>query len=569
MNNKKSLFLFLFINLLGSITYCQTTSSGWVTTIKGSGFETLSDVSTDSNGNVYAIGVFNGNTTFNGLSNSISKSAKGETDAYVSKFDADGELIWVSTFGGPAAEFCFGISIDQDGHVFVVGTFEESADFDPSDDDFSLNSSGREDIFIVQLDESGNLVWAKSIGGSSVDEANDIALDEQGNMYIVGRFVSSVDFDPGSGSEVLQAGSFPDAFILKLDQQGDFLWAHDIGSGDNEEAECVEIDNQGNIVISGTFSGTVDFDPGTNEFEMFGEGINDPFFLKLTLAGDFIWARSFRSGGFEYSGDIAIDEENNVLGHGYFRESINFNPQGAELIIESAGAEDCYTAKFSSSGQLQWVNVISDPNISFGYGVATDILGDVYVTGLYYDSPDFDPGFEEFFMPSSGIEDTYLCKYSKDGDFIWSKTTGGSSSDAGYGVDISNTGDIILGGNFWNTSDLDPELDATLNISSSGGSDAFIAKINQIVSSTNEGNIISEEYLIGPNPTNSLLNIKTPKSSIQKVTIVDSNGKVMMILKSVNGLNETINVSSFSSGVYYIIIESTAGKQIKRFVVSN
>ena len=554
----KSIKIIGLLFIVQSSLYAQMTSSGWVSTITGTGFETVSDVQSDFDGNVIVIGRFIGTTSFGSGALAESRTSTGGSDVFIAKYTGSGDLQWVVTVGGTDDDFGYGIDVDPNGFIYAVGSFRETVDFDPGTGVLNLSSEGRDDIFILKLTPGGELNLARRIGGSSVDEANDIALDSQGDMYITGRFTSTVDFDPGAGTENRSAGSRPDAFILKLNNSAEFIYAYDIGAGDNEEGETVAVDNDNNVIIGGLFSGNVDFDPSAGTRNLNADGINDPFFLKLSPNGTFMWVRSFESSGFDYCGDIAIDRDNNILVHGHFREQIDFDPQGAGRSTVSAGAEDSYTAKFTPQGVLDWVNVIPGDNIEFGYGVAVDARGDVYVTGLFYDSPDFDPSSEIFLMPSAGIEDTYLVKYASDGSFIWGKKTGGSGSDAGYGVDLSPAGDILLTGNYFQQSDLDPELDAILNVTSRGGSDIFILKINQLVSSIDADARQTNSFTLGPNPTQGILVINQEINESYTYTVIDMSGKVVVQSDQVNELRHELDLLPLSHGLYTICI--TQGK---------
>lgn len=546
--------------------FSQQTSSGWVASITGSGFNNPSQVITDQTGNIYTIGVYAGSADVSSLSGANSISSQGGLDVFITKHDPDGTLIWLSTFGGSDNEMGFDIDVNDAGEVIAVGTFEGSADFGEAPGDVTLTAAGQQDIFIAKIDANGMLIWAKRIGGSSVDEANGVALDADDNVYVVGRFVSTVDFDPGAGTSNLSAGGSPDAFVLKLDENGDFLWAHDFGSGDNEEAEDVVIDSENNPIITGSFSGTMDFDPGPGETSIYGDGAGDPFHLKLSPSGDLIWVTTFTSDGYVFSADIDIDEDDNIVTHGFFSKDINFNPESGGQIILSEGSEDSYTAKINSNGELVWANILGGYSIEFGYGVAVDAIGDVYITGLYYDSPDLDPGLGEFFLPSSGIEDTYIVKYDGQGNFVWAKQTGGSSSDAGYGIAISPTGDIAVVGNYWGTSDLDPESDATLNVSSQGGSDAFILKIDQIVSSLKFNQGASVKLIISPNPSADFIKLESDLPYPFQAQLINGLGAAVTKPILVHTKEQEISMSQLSPGVYYLRVVSEEGRLIRKVV---
>ncbi|MFZ1676025.1 MAG: SBBP repeat-containing protein [Saprospiraceae bacterium] len=562
----KSLLTYLIALLLTPLT-SQQTSSGWVTTIAGSDWQIAADIKTDIHGNIYTIGSFFGATDFDGSAATNNKSDKGETDVFVTKHSPGGQLIWVATFGGSSTDTGFGIDIQDSGEVYVVGTFEGSGDFDPGDDVLTLSSSGQEDMFIAKLNSSGALIWAKRIGSTNVDEANDVAIDHDGNIYVVGRFVSTVDFDPGTATSNLTAGGAPDGFILKLNSQGEFLWAFDIGSGDNDEAEAVVVDGENNVIVTGYFDGLTDFDPGPGQHNVSSSsGSGDPFYLKLTPATAFVWVTTFTSSSYVFANDVDVDKDNNIVTHGFFRNSINPEPGNSATVILTQGAEDSFTAKINHGGDVAWLHTLGGSSLEFGYGVAVDALGDVYVTGFYYDSPDFDPGDEEFFLPSVGIEDTYLVKYNSDGEFVWVKQTGGTGSDAGYGIDINAGGDILLAGSYWGKSDLDPEPGGTLNITSKGSADVSIIHIDQMISSTTHESALTADWKLNPNPSTGELTISGVEQFPVTITVMDMTGRMLKVPYQLHSHGQMLDLHDLPCGIYYVDIRSADKSGVMKWI---
>src|SRR5690606_29098604 len=118
------------------------------------------------------------------------------------------------------------------------------------------------DIFVSKLDPNGNFLWAKQMGGTDNDQGISITVDTSGNIYTTGIFRNTVDFDPGAGVYNLTAVVGNDIFISKLDANGNFLWAKQMGSGGNTRSNSIVLDTNGNIYTTGIFQSTADFDPG-------------------------------------------------------------------------------------------------------------------------------------------------------------------------------------------------------------------------------------------------------------------------------------------------------------------
>ena len=178
------------------------------------------------------------------------------------------------------------VAVDVPGNVYTVGSFAGTADFDPGAGVFNLTSAGGTDVFVSKLDSDGNFLWAGAMGGSSVlsfvccDFASGVALDSAGNVYTVGNFRGTADFDPGAGVFNLTAASLArNAFISKLDSDGNFVWARAM-DGSGNLATDVALDAAGNVYSVGSFV-EVDLDPGPGIFHLTATGTRDAFVSKL------------------------------------------------------------------------------------------------------------------------------------------------------------------------------------------------------------------------------------------------------------------------------------------------
>ncbi|MDQ1256134.1 MAG: hypothetical protein QG656_730, partial [Candidatus Hydrogenedentes bacterium] len=203
---------------------------------------------------------------------------------------ADGDFVWAKAMGGTGNEWSEDITLDNAGNVYATGYFRSTADFDPGPGIFNLTSAGGIDVFVSKLNSTGVFVWAKAMGGTGNDFGEGIAVDSAGNVYTRGRFLGTVDFDPGAGIfNLTQAGS-SDLFVSKLDSGGNFVWAKRMGGSSIGDGDGIAVDSAGNVYTTGWFLGTVDFDPGPGTFNLTSAG-NDIFVSKLDSAGNFVWAK--------------------------------------------------------------------------------------------------------------------------------------------------------------------------------------------------------------------------------------------------------------------------------------
>ncbi|MBK7985962.1 MAG: SBBP repeat-containing protein [Ignavibacteria bacterium] len=202
-------------------------------------------------------------------------------------------LDWVKTFGGIGYDIGNSVTVDDEGNIYTTGSFNDTVDFDPGPDVMKLNPGRGSAIFIQKLDANGNFIWAKSCGGKGNQIGQSIKVDAMGDVYTTGIFQDTIDFNPGTGVANLSAVGEEDAFILKLDANGNFLWAKSFGGIEMDRGYSIAIDAEGNVYTTGYFIDTVDFDPGTGVTNLSAVGGKDIFILKLDPNGNFVWAKSF------------------------------------------------------------------------------------------------------------------------------------------------------------------------------------------------------------------------------------------------------------------------------------
>ncbi|MBO1351440.1 MAG: SBBP repeat-containing protein, partial [Hormoscilla sp. GUM202] len=218
--------------------------------IGGSAFDHGWDIAIDSNGHAWTTGEFSGNIDIDGDGN-IDLTSNGLKDAYVAKFDSNGDLIFALNIGGSASDIGRGIATDSNGNVWATGSFSGSIDIN-GDGNNDLTSNGNEDAYVAKFDSNGTLLKALSLGGSGLDHGNGIATDSNDNAWATGPFQGSIDID-GDGNIDLTSNGLKDAYVAKFDSNGTLAFALNIGGGGFDDGWDIATDSNGNAWATGSF----------------------------------------------------------------------------------------------------------------------------------------------------------------------------------------------------------------------------------------------------------------------------------------------------------------------------
>jgi hypothetical protein len=478
---------FIFSSSIFSATFISTPSANaWssaqtsASVFGGTSIDVGRSITTDSSGNIYTVGTFRGTVDFNPGVGVANLTSAGE-DVFVTKFDSNGDYIWAKNFAASAGQAVSGrsIVIDSSGFLYITGYFSSTADFDPSAGTANLTSAGRDDVFVTKLDSDGNYVWAKRFGGTDTDNGVSIAVHSSGSVYVAGYFYGTADFDPGTGTENLTASGHADIYVVKLDTNGDLNWVKQIGSSAPDFAESITVDSSGSIYTTGYFYGAADFDPGAGTTNLTPNGASDAFILKLESNGSFVWAKSFGGASEESSASIKVDGSGNIHTTGRFSGTVDFDPGAgtANLTSGGTGSDDVYIAKFDSLGNYIWAKNVGGSSGDYGHSLAVDSTSNVYATGYFGGTADFDPSAGTANLTSSGNDDIFIVKLNSTGNYIWAKRVGGSAQDRGNSISVDSTGNTYVTGIFNGTVDFDPGTGNT-NLSSAGNSDVYVLKLS-------------------------------------------------------------------------------------------
>lgn len=482
---KRSIFAVLFVvlvtNLASTVVEAWSpTSPDAITAISlGSiGYDVGSDIDVDSSGNFYVAGIFDGTMDVDPGPGTTNLTANGFGTIFVTKYSSTGSLIWAKSMGNAVGDKPVALSVNSAQEVFLAGGLSQVADFDPGPGTNILTpNSQSQDIFVVKLTPAGDLDWGKAIGGPDFEQLRDLSIDSASNVYVVGRYQGTIDFDPSPATSPSTTLGGDDAYVVKLDTTGAFVWGKGFGGQFSDTASGVSVDPQGNVYVAGSYSSTADFDPSGAVANLTVVGQFDAFLLKLDSSGNYVWAKSFGGSRGEEYFSVATDADGNIVLVGGFRGSGDFDPDGGSKILTSAGDLDVAVLKLTSSGNLSWAGSFGGTDWDDIWGLDIDSVGEIYVTGTFGGSGDFDPtsGVSTLSVSGYGV---YIVNLSSSGTFDWAKAVGGASYDVGNAIAVDSAGNSLIVGYFSGSSDFNPGSGtATLN-SNQGTVDAFALRLS-------------------------------------------------------------------------------------------
>lgn len=331
----------------------------WVKDFGGVNEERATAVVLDSSNNILVTGLYNGNVDFNPAPLETNTVSGNVIDVFVLKLDSNGGYLWAKGLGGSSfgADYGEGIAVDSSNNVYVTGRYTGNVDFDPGAGTTTLSGSSTNGAFILKLSSSGDFGFARGIDGTGQDVGLEIEVDSNGNVLTAGQFQSTVDFDPGAGTANLTASPSSAIFLLKLDASGNYLWAKSWG-GNGDQPWDLKITSENDVLLSGDYSVTVDFDPNAGTSNFTAQNSADGFILKLDSSGNFVWVSTLRGSQEQQPRAIELISGGYILIAGVFSQ-IDFNPSvSVALIANASSGSDLFLMRLASDGSLSPANLI-------------------------------------------------------------------------------------------------------------------------------------------------------------------------------------------------------------------
>lgn len=433
----------------------QFTDVGYAVQVGGGGDDVVSGMARDAAGNLLLAGSFQGTVDFDPGAGSVPLTSSGGNDIFVAKYAANGTLLWAKKAGGSGSDVATSVAVDNAGNVVVSGSYSQTAAIGGT----NLTSNGSTDAFLWKLDSAGNSVWARGFGGSAIDGATGVDVASNGDVVATGFFSGTVDFDPGAGVQNQTSAGSTDAFVLRLSAAaGNLVWARQMGGSGADRGEDVNVTPAGDITTTGSYTGTVDFNPGAGVNNLNSTGSTDGFVQQLTSAGNYRWAQSFGSAGSADRGnDVTSDAASNIF-------------------VTGVSNNDIWVSRLNASGGTTWTRTFGGSATDIGESIDVAADGSILVSGSYRATVNFGGGNKV----AAGGSDGFLLSLSGQGNYTAVNTFGGALDDSAFGAIREDADSYLFAGSFRSTVDFAVGT-SVQSLTSKGASDAFFARAASVI----------------------------------------------------------------------------------------
>jgi PKD repeat protein len=363
----------------------------WAKRFGGTFDDAFTSIDVDANGDVVAVGRFQGTASFGGTA----LVSAGGLDIVIAKYSgANGSHLWSKRFGDASDQSAEAVSVDPHGEAAVTGYYVGTVNFGGT----TLRTPyvGDYDVFVAKFDAAGTHLWSRNFPNTGNDFGMGVATDAAGDVAVVGYFNASINLGTG---DLIAGNGMTDAFVVKLSDTGAYLWSKQLGADDGgETGKAIAMDATGNVVVAGEADKAIDLGGGLLQ----PYGFSDVWVVKYNASGGHVWSRRIGGVHNDMVSGLAIDGSGNVLVEGNFRWTTDFG--GTSLT--AAGYEDVYVAKYRADGLPLWAQQLGGLSADFGNAVAVTPAGEPLVAGTFNGSG----GFAGDMLVSLGQSDGFVAK---------------------------------------------------------------------------------------------------------------------------------------------------------------
>ncbi len=395
------------------------------------------------------------------------------------------EFGWAGRIGAPLIDVAKLVAVDENGYLYCAGMFGGTVDFDIGPGSFNMSTyQNYQQFYLCKYDPSGSLIWAKSFGPISIVVAPyALEIGQDGEVVVAGTFFGTVDFDMGDGVNLLSASFGLDVFVLKLDGDGNFLWAQNMGGDSSDIIQTIAIDHLGNVIVFATMTGDCYISGTPQDFNFTTNSNFDVVIVKYQFSGEFLWARSVGGSDFDQANDSEVDTDNNIYVIGTYRYGVpDFDPGVDEYLLPEAVDYNGYVLKLDPEGNFVWANGydaytdgIGSPKC-FGISISINSNNRLILGGYYSGTVDFDAGAGLMEFTSNNFN-LFVMSLNLSGELLWVKELGSTSSVEGQFMALGANDDIYLANKCSGVVDFDPGPD-TYELDTQGTNRFFVLQLD-------------------------------------------------------------------------------------------
>ena len=379
---------------------------------------------------------------------------------------------WIKYYGSKGFDGIVNLTTDKSGNIYAVGMFSDTINLDSTTTKHQYIATGKTDGLLFKLSSSGAVLWSRVIHGNGNEMCTDISINENGIIYIVGNYSDSTNLDFGVPVNIFHPSG---VFSMMMDTMN-YLYGVMVApiNGDIRVISGAS----GNSYIAGSYSGTADFNPSMGSYKQVSNGESDCYVAKYNILGQFVWAKTF--GGNQYDGiyDMVLDKHENIITIGTFENTVDFNPNTGIYNLSSKGGQEAFVQKLDSSGNFIWAHSFGGTSSDLGYGLAIDSKDNIYATGVFQWTVDFDPGPEVHNLIGESV-DGFVVKLTNQGNYLWARQFGGSKNeiDQVYAAAVDQYDNVYITGDFSDTVDFNLGSQV-YKMGAKGEGDAFTVKLD-------------------------------------------------------------------------------------------
>ena len=528
----------------------------WATYFGGINDESGAAICADGSGNVYMAGTTDSNTDIAAAGHQT--LLVSVPDAYLTKFDVNGNRIWATYYGGGGEEHGYACATDAQGNIYLVGDTKSSNNI-ASGGHQNTYSGLLSNAFIVKFNSNGVRLWATYYGDTNSETTgHGCSTDATGNIYLTGTTTSTNNISMSGFQNSI--GGAEDAFIVKFSSSGTRLWASYFGGAGRELGLSCANDPSGNVYLAGQTRSSSNIASIGCHQSSYG-GWDDAFLVKFDSSGLRLFSTYYGGNDEEWGNSCACDASGNVFLTGTTQSASNIAMNGFQNSISTSNFE-AFLVKFNSSGIRLWATYYGGFGPEICWSCATDLAGDVYIAGQTSYTDDLATNWYQNVY--GGLVDAFLVKFSSIGTRLWATYYGGTGGDFGFGCCTDKYSNVYLTGKSSSTNGI--AYGNCHQTTIKGGTDAFLVKFDtyytDVAIPKNQEN---NQLIIFPNPVKNKLTLNTQlcMSSDCVIEIKNSLSRSMFVC---NSESTEIDVSILSPGIYFLTIRGQNNQKTIKFI---